>query len=63
MAEDKEDAPLVPDSVGDEDTKILNLNIKTTKKKEPVQVAADCTIKKVSGIKLNIRQFVEYFII
>lgn len=50
MAEGSKD---VPDSVGDEETKILNLNIKTTKRKESVQVTADCTIKQVSWITHN----------
>lgn len=47
MAEGK-DAPVVTDGGHDEETKLLNLNIKTTKKKESIQVPTTCTVAQVS---------------
>ncbi len=52
MAEDSQakDVPVTTDSGKDEDSKVLNLSIKTTKKKESIQVPVDCTVKQVKEL-------------
>lgn len=50
MADDSK-AKLVSSAAGEEEedeVKLVNITIKTTKKNEVVQVAADCTVKQVS---------------
>ncbi len=44
------DVPVTTDSGKDDDSKVLNLNIKTTKKKESIQVPGDCTVKQVKEL-------------
>ncbi|XP_064391196.1 ubiquilin-1-like isoform X2 [Halichondria panicea] len=52
MAEDSQakDVPVTTDSGKDEDSKVLNLSIKTTKKKESIQVPVDCTVKQLKEL-------------
>ena len=52
MAEDSQakDVLITTDSGKDEDSKVLNLSIKTTKKKESIQVPVDCTVKQVKEL-------------
>lgn len=48
------DVSQTPESGKDDDTKVLNLNIKTTKKKEAIQVPVDCTVKQVREHKWDL---------
>ncbi len=41
------DVPSSADNASDGETKVLSLNIKTTKKKESIQVPINCTVTQV----------------
>lgn len=44
------EVPVATDAGLDEETKVLNLNIKTTKKKESIQVPINCTVAQVKKL-------------